>query len=208
MPEVEGGRWDGLVRKLLNISSPRAMPAVADEMIPTFQVQNWEPELYALRRERLLAGFIDQAAVAGEFPHIGLSNPADSNTLIIVENAEAHSINVVPTVFAFSTELLASLGWFSISYVNRDLRWPGAGAFGNPRASARLVALSSAVAQGVQFLRMISDNIGGRQGPKRWLPVILPPNSGLIYRTDTNVNEQIICNYQWRERPFNPQEFP
>lgn len=206
MPEIEGGRWDGLLRKLLNISAPRAMPAVADEMIPTFEVQNWEPELYALRRERLLAGFISLVGVAAQFAHVGLSNPPGSNTLVIVEKIEGYSFNNLESVFAMDTELATSLGWLNSAYVNRDLRWPGGPVFSVTRSVARLASLNAAVAQGDQFWRFPSQATGGRQALAP-TPIILAPDSGVLMRCLT-VNESIRCNFAWRERPFNPQERP
>ena len=206
MSQIEGGRWDGIARKLFNISAPVAVPNLSDEVIPTFEIQNWEPELYVLRRERLLFGSTATGAVAGEFSHVGITNPPDSGVLIIIEQVELAG---VPDLIWFAAiepeQLTTALGWTEVAYGNRDFRWPGGAVPTATLATARFVSLNTAVAQG-EIVSTGTINSDSSTLPRRF-PVVLTPNTGLIFRPSAQAVQMRAAMF-WRERPFNPQERP
>jgi len=206
VPQIEGGRWDGIARKLFDISAPVAVPQLSDEIIPTFEIQNWEPELYVLRRERILSGGTASGPSAGEFSHVGLTNPNNSNALVIVDTVEpAATVNAIFFLSLSNEELTTSLGWGLLAYGNRDLRWPGAGTPATTLSVARLVSLNAAVAQGVSIYT--GTILATSNSRPRKFPIVLPPNSGLLFRTSAQ-NIQMRASFTWRERQFNPQEGP
>lgn len=207
MSLIEGGRWDAIARKLFNISAPSAVPNLSDEVLSTFEIQNWEPELYALRRERLLWGTAVQANVVGEFANVGLTNPPNSGVLLVVDQLQAYPVNTTEEFLLTISdeELTTSLGWTLQPYGNRDLRWPGGAVLSTTRATARLVTLSAAVRQGNIVWGFNVGGVGGRQ----WIteiPMIIPPDTGLIVASLTE--STITASFSWRERPFNQQETP
>lgn len=204
MPQIEGGRWDAIARKLFDISNPQAIPELADEVLPVFVVQNWEPELYALRRERLCVGDSFLAGVAAQASQIGLSNPAGSNSLLIVEEI---TMNFPPDEFyairVVNEELLDSLGWVDQPTAFRDFRWGAVPAVGV--TTGRVKNLNAAVPQGVAADEIFFDAAANSYVYKKsW---ILPPNSGLVV-IPTPQNTIHRSAFTWRERVFNPQETP
>jgi len=208
VPQIEGGRWDGIARKLFDISSPVAVPNLSDEVIPTFEIQNWEPELYALRRERLLLGSTAIGPSAGEFSHVGLTNPLGSESLVVVEKIVISGDSTASFIFfgALSNEqLTTSLGWGELVYGNRDLRWPGGGTPSATLAAARFVSLNAAVAQGVNVFTGTVESAAPR--PLEPFPLILAPNTGLLFRPAAQATQMRVGMF-WRERPFNSQERP
>jgi len=206
VPLIEGGRWDGIARKLFNIAAPQSVPNLADEILPTFEIQNWEPELYALRKERLLVGAADAGPVSAQFSHVAITNPNNSRTLVIVEDYMGFSPNAGDVFLGIENEeLTTSLGWTLIQYGNRDFRWPGQAVISTVRSVARLVNLNAAVAQGTTVQSWPVSGI--LSGPIAKRPFVLPPNTGLIMRRDL-VAQRVRGTFFWRERPFNPQETP
>jgi len=206
VPQIEGGRWDGIARKLFDISAPSAIPALADEIIPTFEIQNWEPELYVLRRERILSGGTAIGPNAAQVSHVGLTNPINSQALVIVDSIEpAATVDAIWFLALSNEELSVALGWGQVAYGNRDLRWPGAGVPATTLSVARLVSLNSAVAQGVSIYT--GTVLAASNSRPRPFPLVLPPNTGVLFRPST-INIQMRASFTWRERSFNPQERP
>lgn len=204
MPQIEGGRWDQIARKLFDIAQPSAVPQLADEVIPTFTIQNWEPELYALRLERLCVGDLFVAGVAAQATQLGLTNPAGSQSLVIVENILlSFPQNQFWAVRVVAEELLLSLGWVDSPTAFRDFRWGAAPAVGV--TTARVRGLNAAVAQGVPLDEIFFDAAQSSFLYKR--DYVLPPNTSLIV-IPAPQNTIGRASFTWRERPFNPQETP
>jgi len=204
VPQIEGGRWDSIARKLFDISSPQAVPHLGDEIIPTFEIQNWEPELYVLRKERLCVGSRFQINVAAQLSQIGITNPAGSNSLVIVQNIlTSFPSNEFYAVRVVNEELLLSLGWADSLTGFRDLRWGAVPAIGV--TTARVRGLSSATPQGINVDEYFFD--AGQNSFLYKRDWILPPNTGLVV-IPTPQNTIHRSTFTWRERQFNPQEGP
>lgn len=207
MSQIEGGRWDGIARKLFNISAPVAVPALSDEVVPTFEIQNWEPELYALRRERLLTGNVFRVAAAAVNAHCAIFNPAGSNILVIVEELMFFPSADSGISWRLGSDLSSALGWVPAAYGNRDTRWPGGADTSVGRAGAQLLQLNSAVFQGDQIRQFANMLANVPQREENFKPIVLAPDTGFIVVPFTT-NVTLQTNWSWRERPFNPQEVP
>ena len=204
MPTVEGGRWDQLARKLFEISGNTAVPDLAEAIQPVFIIQPDSAEHAFLRKERLYGGRASAGAVAAQTSHVGLSNPADSQTIIIVDCFNARpGANDIMFVAVSQEALTTSLGWTNQAYSPRDLRLPQSGSAN--AGTAKLVTLTTAVAQGdtvFQFGALQNGN-----SIDHHVAFVLVPNTGLIIRSQAT-NQSTQAAFSWKERPVTPIELP
>lgn len=198
--QIQGGRWDTLLRRLLPIKDRSIAPIMASELVGQVVVQEWEPELFALRNEHLAIGQAAGGAVAAEFSHCKLRNPVDSGTLLILEEIWVRtSANLIVELAQVSG--VATVGFTDQVTAFRDLRLGGtplAGTTVGQVSRDTSVALAGGTGTG-RFAVLTADS------KMLKLVQVLPPNSELIIRGLT-VNVALQCTFLWRERGAEPSE--
>jgi hypothetical protein len=154
-----------------------------------------QPEWAFLRDESLLLFGTIASAVAGEFSYNGVSNPADSGMLVVVEavmpdGAGAYNIRFRDT----DTPTVAT------GVIRRDLRWPAAQV-----SRSQYISGAEAAGSGASMMRFTLPAAGTAQPPWMALGIILPPGTNVVLEHNT-VNTAFTANWLWRERRLLPGE--
>lgn len=79
------GIGQALRRRLGILSTGSPAPALAPEIMPVVSLGDDRPDLRYLANERLAGATAGQAAVAAQFSFVGLTNPTNSNLVVVVE---------------------------------------------------------------------------------------------------------------------------
>lgn len=175
---------------------------MASEVFPVLPMDGpgIAPEYHFLANTRMAGGWGTQAAVAGQYSHVGLSNPEGSNAIIVVTDILITNSNgFTAQAFAVTTEVgnpIASSGGSPF----RDTRWGGTG-----RTSAGYIWTgANAVQYGddVGFIQIDNVTQGTRRYPGQW---VLGPGGYVAVRTAA-VNLIATAAFNWHERAAAPGE--
>ena len=197
--QIQGGRWDTFLRRLLPIKDRSIAPIMASELVGYITVQEWSPEFYMLRDEKMAIGLANQGAVAAEFAHCKIRNPDLSGNLVILEqiwiNPSANSDILI------AREGIELAGFAQAATAFRDSRAGQAVAIGE--TVAQVSTNSDAAALGGAGITRLSVNAIDSLQLK--FPMVLEPGTGLIVREIT-VNIALRVTFVWRERVAEPSE--
>jgi hypothetical protein len=199
MPEIQGGRWDNFLARCFPVKGRPVAPQLAPELVPIVVAQPNEPELYALRGEKLWHGFGFRQATAGQFSGASLFNPADSGMLVIVQciwigndQVAARQYNLYgPGTGAITFDTAGTA-----TTTPRDSRYRG------ESIVAQLTAGSIGVIPGTsvgEFRHPANDQV------RYDIPWILSPNNRITVFGDVQNNEVEVI-FEWRERPAERSE--
>ena len=197
--EIQVGRLNGLLHKLLDMKEGAPSPTLASDVFPNIVLESDRPEWKFLAGERLGAGYRYDAAVAGQYSHAGLYNPAGSNVLVIVEQMQ-----LIPTVNGSAyIRLEANYGRRdAVGYCTiRDPRgWGGPTA---PQTTAQPFDYTNAVASVGYPLGLwyIAANTLFTYNQ----PIVLPPGYE-VYGVMSAVNQGITAMFSFRERKMERSE--
>jgi len=197
--QIQSGRWDELLRRLFPVKDRTIAPVLASELVGQVVVQNWEPELYVLRGERLAIGTATQTAVAAEFPHTQLFNPAGSGNLLIVDEIWLRSPSNLLYDLAFQD--VVTVGFTNVGSSFRDTRLGVASVVGTT-VGVLSVDTNVALTGGATVGRYNSEGLRSSVVKPK---IILGPGTSLIVRGLT-VNTTMSITYLWRERIAEPSE--
>jgi len=198
--ELQVGRFNAILTKLLSMKEGAPSPILAPEIIPTVVLENDRPEWAFLFGGRLGAAGLEQVAVALEFPAVQLFNPVGSGILMVVEHFQFESttgqqFRVGPT----ATPLATAPGGASGS---RDLR--GVSSITTGQVVGQIRSATSALAFPTFYL--IYDHL---QNPfvmgELKFPFILDPGKGMTVQ-GTAVASTMRMNCAWRERILEVSE--
>ena len=191
--QIQGGRWDTFLRRLLPIKDRSIAPILASELVGYITVQEWEPEFHKLRDENLCWGLSNVGAVAAEFAHCKIRNPDLSGNLVILEQIWLRS-NANSTI-EIATSGVTIAGFANVATGFRDLR------SGVLTAATVTVAQVSTNTDPVQLggAALTRFSFTGIDSGILKFPFILPPGSELIVRHLT-VNLPLATTFLWRER--------
>lgn len=197
--QIQGGRWDNLLRKIFPIKDRSVAPVLASELVPYVTVQEWEDELFWARDERMAWGATNQPAVALRLSHVQLFNPAGSQTLITLDHIIVAADGDQRIRVAYLNELLA--GFQNEQSGFRDQRFSTTV---NPReTTGQLTRDDSLVAQGTQHVMELQLLTGTSETFA--LRAVIPPGSSVII-VSVAVNTNLDVNWLWRERAAEPSE--
>ena len=198
--QIQGGRWDNLLRRLFPIKDRSIAPIMASELVGQVVVQEWSTELYKLRGDNLAAALASRSAVAAEFAHIVIRNPANSGNLVILEQVWVAVSTAMLVIMAREGPALV-VGFAAVATTFRDSRAGTATAIGETVATVS--TLSNAAGQGGNGFAVVP--IPASPGVQFDLPLVLAPGSGLIIRGAT-ANSTLRLTLLWRERVAEPSE--
>lgn len=197
--QIQGGRWDTFLRRLLPIKDRSIAPILASELVGQVVVQEWEPEFFKLRDEALGIAVANQVAVAAEFSHNKIRNPIDSGSLVVLEKIIIRPGAAALLEIVTSASLAA--GFTDRPTGFRDLR---SGALTAAGVTVAQVSSDSNVAQLGGLASALFDVASGVINELE-LTFILPPGTELLVRVLT-VNVGLATTFFWRERPAERSE--
>jgi len=197
MSEIQGGRWDRVLRHLFPVKAQAVAPAVANEIMPTMELQRFDPDLYHLRGERLLMGGAIIGPVAAQYSQVNLRNDS-ADKLVIVEH-------ITCTSASGSDQFRVAVGNNAVgtaqSVYGRDMRdglvITAGSVAGVVRSSTEVAAITG---NGLLFgvwatLDLVQCSV----------PFVLAPTHALFVAMITS-NRGLLASFAWRERPFEPGE--
>jgi hypothetical protein len=158
------------------------------------------PELAFIRGERLLAAFVQVAAVAAENGGVALVVPAGSRFYVVLEAAsfEAGSAGIAHRLQIQSDTTINATFATTQRGPARDTRWPTL----NSQADLRSGTDPSA-AVGTTFEQV--RPVGTETQSFKHLPYVIMPGFGVIL-LQVGVNIITTANFKWRERQLLPRE--
>lgn len=195
---IQGGRWDNLFRRYFGL---KGQPAIAPELEATIQpvivMQDDAPELSLLKgvRRYMTQGF--QGAVAGQFSHIQLINPAGSGVIAVIEMweiangaAQGHVSGAVANI---------GLGVAGPATQSIDLR-------DNIVVATCQVTTLAAAASNLTSVVFSRTTTASESFVRLKIPtgIVLPPGTGWASRN--NVNAVSAANIVWTERGMEAGE--
>lgn len=198
--QIQGGRWDNLLRRVFPIKDRSVAPVMASELVPIVVAQEFEPEFYWPRDERMAFAFVRQAAVAAEISHVQLLNPAGSQSIIILDEVDLMSSVALLVNLVYLTGDLATVTTGPTGF--RDQRF---GAVLDTDLALGLVRRDTSVG-GQGGLVAQEWRMGVANSPFTVkLNCVLPPGESVVFRTAV-VNAVLEINMRWRERAAEPSE--
>lgn len=205
MSQVQGGRWDTLLRRLFPVTGATVATQIAPEIVPVVMTQEMTPEMYYLRGERLGLGWTIRAAAVGVFSYVHLENPANSGKLVIVEAIQVDCLPAGVQQGVYLDWVTPASGQTNTGTIARDTRW-GFPVLGpaSERTVARIYTTAPAAPIGSTMMYGVTGPLGDPtmlQG----LPLILQPNVQIGVRPWVQ-DCAVTVLYRWRERAYEPGE--
>jgi len=191
--QIQGGRWDNLLRKFFPIKERSVAPVLAPELVGYVTVQEWEPDMFWARDERLASTAAVLSAVAAELAHWQLFNPVGSNALLIVEDVWLRTTSA--SQFIDLATLTGAIAGVRQSTMPRDLRFAAVPNIGATVGQA-LVLSAPPTLGSAAFAQIMPGNLSSTRWP---IDLIIPPGESLIVRNVT-VNNAWRISCRWRER--------
>lgn len=197
--QIQGGRWDTFLRRLLPIKDRSIAPILASELVGQVVVQEWEPEFYKLRDENLCFGMAQRAAVAAEFSHVKIRNPDLSGSMVILEQIWVRLS--AAGIIDMATGGVELAGFTAAATAFRDLR-SGVLTAGGVTVAELSSDTNVGALGGTSVARAA---LGTNEIVQLKFPVILPPATEFIIRAFT-ANVTMNVTILWRERGAEPSE--
>lgn len=200
--QIQGGRWDEILRRLFSMKQGAVSPTVAAEIVANIILENDRPENLILGGTRLWSIPRAQAAVALEFSMVQAFVPAGSGIISIVTSMRASSVTGATSFLVFLGNTV--LDTASLNAVRLDTR-PidfAVGATFRPTTQGFHESDAASVA-GTLITQLRSPQNVGIELLEQ--PVILKPGTGLFCRPNL-VNQQLHITIRGYERALNPSE--
>jgi len=154
------------------------------------------PEYLYPQNEKIWGVTSLQGATAAEFSTVGISNPAGSGFLVVVEQIHITAASEVYTIRVGANIAFAATG----KPTQADLRIPG---LPNASFTCNSFAHHSAAQIGTTLYQVTLS--GGNVFNHYEIPIVLPP--GFFMAVDrSTVNTALQVSFYGRERPANPGE--
>jgi hypothetical protein len=190
--EIQTGRWNAILHKLLSMKEGAPSPTLATDVFPTVVLESERPEWSYLAGERLCFGRWSDAAVAGNYSAVGLRNPVGSGVLVVCE-----AIDIF--VGATSQWYIGMRSNSTVDAANpgfcRDSRLATQKAVGEVTERTQVAV---PVYPMYKAIVLVSTTAHYRE------PIILSPGWEILCHALANT--EIQGNFSWRERALEPSE--
>jgi hypothetical protein len=105
-------RFQQLLTRKFGILGGAPSPQLTPEISPEYPLFG-EPENRILTSEYLCAGYLDEAAAAGNPTQIALWNPTGSNIILVIEKVLFTNLSAITSIFfqLHKVVAFATLGW-------------------------------------------------------------------------------------------------
>jgi hypothetical protein len=206
--EIQVGRYNGVLHKLLDIKDGAPAPQLAADIQPGLILENDRPEWKFLGGEHLCAGVGRRSATALQFSTVWLWNPMPSRGVIIVVEKVIISATTASGTngqvhWGHIDALIGGGTQVEVAHGFRDARL----ARGN-QASAGQVYVAGPAASGDITAELGSVFFGGDSQTVLTIEnmnYILMPQTGLGFQSGA-VQENLTVAFQWRERQVESSE--
>lgn len=200
--QIQIGRWDNLLRRLLNMKEQKVAPSVATDVSPAIIIENDRPEWGFLTGEVHAIGEHTFTAGVGNFSQIMLHNNGLTGMIVVV-----HGIMVVTStdrrevVLAISQNHDAASGPAG-NIRKLDNRFEST-LGGSTTPTAIIRQLDSNLVQGTTYGRI--------KVPLQFVQVTFPRpvilwEQNVLNVVNTTANEVLSVTFFWSERPVEPGE--
>lgn len=209
--QISGSRWDSVVRRLFGIHQPNTIPQVAPELLPMAVVQEFTPEQYFLREEKLgaITGIVAAGAAGtnamvqlfngevGELPPGKLLTIIEKVTILGDLDAQTFQIRIDPS----------ASGVEGGPKLVRDTRWVGNGqSVGSGTIATRVFTDDTQIAAFGTHMWTGRQDVGDRQVVWEG-SFVLGLNQGFIVFSSTEA-QGFTAHFEFRERQALPDEVP
>lgn len=194
MTEIQGGRWDGLLKRMFPVKGQAVAPAIGPEIIPTMTVEPYTLRHRILAGERTYGSWNTLGAVENEYGLAMLHNPPDSGCMVEVIEAYAVAGFGIPLLFAWFGSNVCSTRTNTYSLDSREGEhtaqqyhsvaqfWVGTDPFG-PAADIYAINGNSDINQTVKYTH----------------GAVIKPGAYFYMRTGLHNIALNYCGFIWRE---------
>lgn len=193
MNEIQVGRWNSVLHKLLAMKEGAPSPLLAPEVFPVVVLESERPEWAFLGGEKLCVGQISRAADVGNFSFVYFVNPIDSGTLAVITAVLSNDPDNTH-LFSSGTGVVATA--FGAQLDSRSGVFPTTIASTSGFASGVAVARPGTPLTFLWMLRGVAYTM---------FPIILSPGAFLNIAGNV-VNRSLNITFHWRERILEPSE--
>jgi hypothetical protein len=194
-------RFAELVRRLLGLREGTSLHPIEDVMPVLPVLDPAAPEMALLRRERWCAGHILVTSGAANFAQVGITNPALSGKLVVLERAHVFGSSGAQ-LYARVLSLALGFGVTSTAVQNLDGR--GCSDSVTPPPSAVVGSRDLAVAI-TPFLNFADPPAAGML-TLDLRGIVLPPAWQFLLSRAVVGAANLAATFIWRERAVNPDE--
>lgn len=193
--EIQAGRYNDLLHKLLSMKEGAPSPTLSPEIVPILDIESDRPEWRFLAGEYLFAALAEVTGVAAQLQRISIVNPAASGVIIVLERLTVRTSGNVS--IQWGVGLASAAGAPTVLGLVRETRW------GAISSACGLVTNqnSAALAQAQEQLPVLTNDTG----LVTRLDYILSPGFALNFVPNA-VNTSFGISLTWRQRPFEQSE--
>jgi hypothetical protein len=209
--EIQVGRFNGLLHKLLAMKEGAPSPSLAPELVAAVVLEHDRPEYSFLAGEiRAACPILQTSAAAGRIRH-ELRNPADSGVLCVVDRIDVSTTLSIQNLQVRIANTLseAVLAEGTVPAIALDLRaaqpnntapQPVFGSFdrvnADPGGSAIVYQIQTSNSGSGWYFDLMARN-----------PVILAPGTQMfVVWTTSAASQSLFSNFLFRTRPLEPSE--
>lgn len=200
--EIQSGRLNSILHKLLGITEGAPAPSLAPDMFSMICLENDRPEWKFLAGEKLCcSSYLLGAGGAGTFGTHVLWNPTDSGIIAVTKHIHAPDGNARYYSARVTSVDPSALYSSAAAYRGiRDTRW-GTAAAAKPTCLHYYLATASPT--GTNVLTSFYADI---RSEMQEFQVVLGPGTGLVL-ADQVANETTHIGFMWRERVMERSEY-
>lgn len=198
--EIQVGRLNAILHKLLDMKDGAPAPQLAGDIVPTIVLEQDRIEwLFLGGQIPMIGNKILAAGGAGTFTNIALTNPAGSNVVCV---CEGWAINVGAAATYRGTLAAGRITGGAVgTNRSRDGRYGGAiGACFVEGANGSIVSEMTALS-GPYWQYRVNTNVNDRTSHQ----FVIPPGYTLDLE-HTTTNQAMTGTFWWRERAIEPSE--
>jgi len=197
--EIQVGRLNGLLHKLLAMKEGSPSPTLAPEIVPAIILENDRPEFHFAAGTTIAMAGGDAGAVVGQVPQILITNPASSGVLTILE----HVLLIKTAATVFAQLLPTSVGSGGQARNVRDSRRPPVVVAGSHAGIAtRVTGTNAAVSLITAAGYVMRAEVDTFQTD---LEIVLGPGTEILFEGSVG-GIGLTMAFRWRERAIEPSE--
>lgn len=198
--QIQGGRWDTILRRLFSMKQGAIAPVLAGELVATVVLEDDRPENFALSGTRICIGHADLPATAVERSSIQLFNPVGSGVLAVVTNVNQQFIATGRIIMAHTITPLVTFVAQAFIVDTRLFEF-------NTTAIRATCQIRTASTTGIVTSTTLADLVGlvNTKVPWGFQAIILKPGTGLLI-APSGQNTANRVWFDWYERALNPSE--
>jgi len=197
--EIQVGRYNGLLHKLLDMKEGAPSPTLATDVFPILVLEAERPEWEFLKGDRLMGCAFNQPATGGVNSKVRIRNPAGSGALVVVTmcTISIGQNNDVQYGFEATNSDLAT----TLSESILDTRF----AEGGTTFPTGVGRVSRANTAGANSVNILEYGMAARVSRRDHFKVVLSEGFSFNVRS-TAVNVSLTGGWEWRERHLEPSE--